>query len=48
MQLFKTKNHSYHLKWLKNGRPYITRQFTHTGFSKYLKGELNNRSGILF
>ncbi len=40
-------DYTYSLRRLKNGKYYIVRCFSKVGFSKWQKGLLVNRSGIL-
>jgi len=40
-------NHKYGLKKTTGGERYITRELTHKGFNKFMKGEIKNKSGIV-
>lgn len=37
MTIFKTLTYRYKLLFLKSGKPYIKREFTHYGFTKWME-----------
>jgi hypothetical protein len=40
-------NHSYQLRFLKNGTPYIVKTFSSRGFNQWKNGKIENGSGII-